>query len=179
MAYKYKEDKKKYAQEYFKKNSAFLNEQGRIRRINNIERYKERDSNYYQTHKEACKESAKKWRQNNLILAKKQSREYHRNNRDKVNKSIQKRYKKFRSQILDYLGRQCIWCGFNTDERILQLDHINDDGFLARKKYHGGQTEIAYYVKHLDECVLNLQVLCANCNSAKKFDLLELQKMIT
>lgn len=73
-----------------------------------------------------------------------------------------------RLKCLDVLGRKCIRCGYDSDVRALQIDHINSDGRLDRKgpgKKSGG----SYYhhiFKNLDSG--RYQVLCANCNVIKR-----------
>lgn len=71
-------------------------------------------------------------------------------------------------QVLDQYGRKCAKCGFNSDLRILQLDHINGGGNQERR---------AIGVRGIRRKALNnpelYQLLCPNCNWTKRFDLNE------
>lgn len=60
----------------------------------------------------------------------------------------------------------CLWCG-NADLRVLDLDHINDDGFSHRKLLHG--TTAPYWAK-MNNYPPGLQVLCRNCNWLKELN---------
>lgn len=46
---------------------------------------------------------------------------------------VAKETRKAKAYIYKVLGNKCCKCGF-VDERALQLDHINGDGFKDRKK---------------------------------------------
>ena len=70
------------------------------------------------------------------------------------------------------LGGKCVRCGFDSDYRALQLDHINSDGFKDNKKYWQLQQRIYAEIidgKHKDK----YQILCANCNWIKRYELEE------
>ena len=72
---------------------------------------------------------------------------------------------KIRHELLMYLGGVCVHCGYNKDWRGLVLDHIHGDGKEDRKRV-GGRI-YRYYIKHREEAVQRLQVLCAGCNLVK------------
>ena len=61
-------------------------------------------------------------------------------------------------------GYTCKCCGFD-DPRALQIDHIDDTGYLKRKSGEMGET---LYRKVIETGGLGFQVLCANCNWIKK-----------
>ena len=70
--------------------------------------------------------------------------------------------------VLGKLGGKCIKCG-NNDYRVLQIDHINSDGYKERKTT--GHNNSYYVVK----AILNgekkkYQLLCANCNWIKRWE---------
>ena len=86
---------------------------------------------------------------------------------DKAVKARNRRVE-LREEILNLLGRKCSTCGFN-DERALQVDHVNSDGNIYRKK--GGSHD--QYLKQLKSIKNNegkLQLLCANCNWIKRVE---------
>jgi len=63
-------------------------------------------------------------------------------------------------------GVRCTYCGYDTDRRALQFDHINGNGYLAR-----GKSANKLYHKIIKEgWPADLQILCANCNQIKKIE---------
>lgn len=100
------------------------------------------------------------------------NREYHRSNdyerrrgpRDPRAQAIsrKKHYAKLRSAAVEALGGDvCNYCGLD-DARVLQIDHVNDDGYLERRELD--QREI--YRKIVQEPE-RYQMLCANCHVLK------------
>ena len=117
---------------------------------------------------------------------KKQSREYYNSNKEdpdfrkRVNLSSRKSYfstrekslawqkehhKKLRIHALSVLGGVCVICGF-TDWRALQIDHINGDGYLDKKK--GGRFNLVKHPELINK--IKHQILCANCNFIKRYE---------
>lgn len=72
-------------------------------------------------------------------------------------------YKRMRREVLAALGNECIKCGF-SDERALQLDHINGGGYQDRKD----KTFRKFYYEIIREERNDIQLLCANCNQIKR-----------
>ena len=64
---------------------------------------------------------------------------------------------KRRLEMIAEMGGACVCCG-ETEPRFLQFDHINNDGHVDRKT--AGRS--IYYKRPI-------QLLCANCNAAKRF----------
>lgn len=84
-----------------------------------------------------------------------------------------RRERKFnvRRRILDLYGRRCSNCGYNKDERVLQLDHLDSNPRLIKGAL-GGYPRAG---THLYSAILSgavsdtlFQILCANCNFLKK-----------
>ncbi len=73
---------------------------------------------------------------------------------------------RLRSQVLDLLGRECKQCGYSTDERALQIDHIHSDGGEHRKKSSYQQL---MDILHDEDRDSKYQTLCANCNWLKRY----------
>jgi hypothetical protein len=77
----------------------------------------------------------------------------------------------YRNTLFDILGgAKCIKCGF-TDKRALQLDHKQGDG--TRKMHMEELKDHHRYLKYIDNPELarkTFQVLCANCNSIKRYE---------
>lgn len=65
-----------------------------------------------------------------------------------------------------YGGAKCIQCGF-TDDRALNLDHIEGGGTQDRRESQGSNT--IYLRLKKENYPAGFQVLCANCNSIKKY----------
>jgi len=76
------------------------------------------------------------------------------------------RYQRQKSQVFDHYGRKCVCCG-ETREYFLQIDHVNDDGYLHRKEI--GPTNL-YRWAIQNGFPDTLQTLCANCNFGKKMN---------
>lgn len=82
-------------------------------------------------------------------------------------KGGRKRYRqRWKERVLDALGHQCNRCGF-SDERALQVDHINGGG--ARHKRTLGGDQIALY-RYVMSHPYEFQILCANCQWIKRVD---------
>src|SRR5574338_1707960 len=73
-----------------------------------------------------------------------------------------------RARVLTLLGDKCKHCG-EDDVRCLQIDHINGGG---RKELAGFKSRTAY-LKNVTENIERYQLLCANCNWRKRWDLRE------
>ncbi len=79
-------------------------------------------------------------------------------------------YAKVRQEVLVFLGNKCVKCGI-ADFRVLQIDHINGNGYKERKQFgKGGQASIKYYRHIIDVQGQNYQLLCANCNWIKRYE---------
>lgn len=72
-----------------------------------------------------------------------------------------------RVRALMLLGGKCNHCGIN-DMRVLDFDHVNDDGSEDRKK-HGKSLN----PKRVFENPEMFQILCANCNRIKRLENLD------
>ena len=69
------------------------------------------------------------------------------------------------TRILSNYGSECVMCG-ETDEVVLTVDHINDDGSSRRRA--GEKKGLSFYRWIEDNDYPNdLQVLCRNCNWRK------------
>ncbi len=78
---------------------------------------------------------------------------------------------KYRLLIISRLGGKCIHCGI-TDQRVLQIDHINGHGREEFRKYKGNPDAFYRSIFELSDNDLeeNYQILCANCNWIKKYE---------
>lgn len=71
--------------------------------------------------------------------------------------------------LVAYGGSACICCG-ESNIQFLTLDHVNNDGYHARRKSDGGQIPWAYSSLKARGYPTEppLQVLCYNCNNGKR-----------
>lgn len=81
--------------------------------------------------------------------------------------------RRMRAATLALLGNVCENCGFD-DYRALQVDHINGGGTKERKKSAAARA----LFKNVQENPENYQLLCANCNWIKRFELGEHRPLI-
>lgn len=76
-------------------------------------------------------------------------------------------YRRLRMSVVEALGRKCVRCGF-SDERALQIDHINGGGNKDKKSFKNN------YYKAVIKSFLagenKYQLLCANCNWIKRVE---------
>jgi len=123
-----------------------------------------------------CKICYEKQRDNTTISKRESQRKYRENNREKVRElqRLEKQRKKL--EIHNLLGNVCLKCGF-TDNRALQIDHINGGGYTERKSYPTNPKK--YYSNILLSIKNNenkYQLLCANCNWIKRYENNETRK---
>ena len=94
--------------------------------------------------------------------------------RERYSQSRKLKMKEKRLLLFDILGgRICIRCGYSNDTRALTFDHVRDDGHEDRKIHYGGYGFYTFYTKNPEIAKSNLQVLCCNCNSIKKYESME------
>lgn len=81
-----------------------------------------------------------------------------------------------RGQVIKHLGGKCKKCGY-SDQRALQLDHINGGGSQLRKQKNSWSQ---FYREVLrGEHPHEIQILCANCNWIKKIENKEIKNAKT
>lgn len=99
--------------------------------------------------------------------------EYKRKKREYLKKSYAtigylrpKRYNlKKRLELIKKFGGRCKKCGID-DIRVLQVDHINGNGEIERKKFN---SKTRYKMIMADDGS-KYQLLCANCNIIKAWE---------
>ncbi len=78
------------------------------------------------------------------------------------------KYQRIRNRVLEKLGSKCCRCGF-ADVRALQIDHINGDGGIHRRRHKAGTIQ---YIRDIERSIDNgeekYQLLCANCSMIKE-----------
>jgi hypothetical protein len=98
-------------------------------------------------------------------------REYARNRnyatlKDGTRIRNQKWSAQLRIKVIEKLGGKCKDCGFN-DPRALQIDHVNNDGYIERNLI---TSRVTYLNKVLKDTSGKYQLLCANCNWIKRYN---------
>ena len=129
---------------------------------------------------ERQREYKKEWSKNHPHY----SRDYYRKNKGKMklwrdknrelhNNGVRKIRLRHKMELMNILcnGNICCQkCSFR-DIRVLQFDHINNDGYKFRKcPSRANTSELWYYFKNPQKALGVLQVLCANCNWIKKVE---------
>jgi hypothetical protein len=107
----------------------------------------------------------------------KSSRKWRQAHSEEFKQALRKHVVKTKTQAFAILGNKCsnVRCGWLnedgsqgcTDSRCLQIDHINDDGYVERKNGIHGTVLYRRIINGID--VARYQLLCANCNWIKKF----------
>lgn len=122
---------------------------------------RKRSGEYYKKNREKMNELQREWKKRNP---------------DKVKESLARHYKtvrQLREKVIEFMGGVCIRCGYKEDIRALQIDHIHPIGYTSRKDRKNKERGRMLYLKILDHPELigvKYQVLCANCNTIKRFE---------
>ena len=87
-------------------------------------------------------------------------------------RSVSNSSRNLRMDVLLILGGVCVRCGFD-DIRALQIDHVNGGG--NREVLELGH-RARLYMKIRDGDSEGYQLLCANCNSIKRYEENELPR---
>ena len=138
-------DKLVYMREYRKKNDLKIKTYLATYRQNNRSGANEYAANYRSAHK-------KKIAENGIS--------YYRN----IHKTRLLR-RRVEAQLV--LGGKCARCGFGDDYRVLQIDHINGGGSIARRS-RGSKAALRDV---LNGSTKDYQLLCANCNVIKRHEM--------
>lgn len=76
-------------------------------------------------------------------------------------------YHRLRAELYEIVGKRCVGCG-HVDLRVMEFDHIADDGAADRRRFLGARSMLSYYVGRPEEARRRLQTLCRNCNWLKR-----------
>lgn len=85
-----------------------------------------------------------------------------------MNEANRARYREVRDMALQKLGNVCVNCGW-SDPRALQIDHIDGGGKIERKTMNN----VSLHKKIASGDTDGYQLLCANCNWIKKYEMHE------
>ena len=135
------------------------------------EKAKEWRKNYRKKNIVQIKKNMKKYYEKNKKKLKKISREYGKKHKEdsRPKKRIYRKEKRRKDKLEIYRleGNVCLCCGID-DPIYFNIDHVDNDGHLERKKQNSGKITgniltLAKYLKNPKR----YQILCANCNWAK------------
>lgn len=101
-----------------------------------------------------------------IELARARRKRYRDAHRDAICESERQSKKRLRAAALALLGNTCKRCGF-SDERALQIDHINGGGRKEARAI-GGSDGICRKILRMEHPEYEYQVLCCNCNWIKR-----------
>lgn len=105
------------------------------------------------------------------------SREYRKKNLQKVRQTDRKRRERVKLEALKVLSQNdkpfCEVCGFNDELDLLQVDHINNDGFKDKVSWGGRRKGGHMYAKILrlspEEARKRYRVLCFFHNWTRRY----------
>ena len=103
-------------------------------------------------------------------------RDWHASHRDEENRRRMERYRGYqksiqitehqirRLEVLERMGGKCRFCE-ETDEAILIIDHVMDDGAAERKNFRN----VYHRLQKMDSIPFErYQILCGHCNHKKR-----------
>lgn len=138
-------------------------------RLKNLDRIREKNKAWYSRTKEARhayhKDFYIKHRERLLEI----SRNNHIKFREKISENHRNNSISRRKLILAILGDKCVRCGYDSDYRALQIDHVNGNGYLEIKKMSHSWS-FKFWINALRERRSEYQLLCANCNWIKRIE---------
>ena len=127
---------------------------------------------YREKNKEKRRNANKIWYEKNKERERRKQSIYRKTNKDKVNESTriwQKAHiRKLRKEMIEAYGGKCCCCG-ETEPIFMQLDHINNDGSIERRRY-GNHVVEWQELKKTGWPKNRHQLLCANCNYGKRMN---------
>lgn len=133
-------------------------------RANNHAKVLEHKRKYNAVHADKHRADVKKWVENNKEKYEAYHKKWLAENRDKTRAYVAAYTDKVRDKILDHYGHHCNNCGISDDD-VLVVDHVNNDGNAHRKKHKG---KYGQYKSIIDAGYPNdYQILCCNCNWKK------------
>ncbi len=93
---------------------------------------------------------------------------YYERHRETMMKQSKARRDKYRAEMIEAYGGQCVCCG-ESEPAFLTVDHIHNDGAEHRKRKRGAGSgfSLAIELKKQGWPKDRYQLLCMNCNMAK------------
>lgn len=140
--------------------------------IKKRKRNREKDIEYNKTYRVKNKESIKKYkekyRSENREKSNKHQKIYRIKNKEIVNKKSQEYAQRLKKAVYDFYGNKCACCSLE-ESSVLQIDHVNNDGYKDRDKRGRKIAGAPLYLRIAKQGFPNIyQILCANCNFSKR-----------
>lgn len=161
---KLSERRLQYMNEYRKRNKEKISEQKK----KHYKKHRNYYLNYYSTHREHIKELAK-------ACYRKHKAEGKIFNTPKAAEFAKQYRLRIKFKLFDILGKKCVHCGF-SNTRALQIDHVHGSGNKHRKKIGRNHQYFLYVFNEIKNGSNDYQLLCANCNSIKKYEMQEMHQ---
>jgi len=164
-----REQKRVYDIIYYQKHKSKKKEADRIRNQKNKAKNAERMRIYRAKHREACRLTVRKSYQKNIELRRSYDKKRYLENPElRKGYETSRRLREKYEALMAYGGVFCKCCG-ESDISVLTLDHIRGDGDKHRQEIKKlGSKFYRWLAKNNYPKEPELQVLCMNCNFAKK-----------
>lgn len=95
-------------------------------------------------------------------------RRYRERHKHEIRAKDRERYRVLRDAIVVALGGACARCGM-SDDRVLDIDHVRDDG-RTHRLMHPGPSVYRAMMRDLRAGITDrYQLLCANCHLIKTY----------
>jgi len=86
---------------------------------------------------------------------------------EKKKEADRKYVHRLKKELFGLLGNKCKQCGYSG--QAIQIDHVNNNGSLERKKFPASNaTFLNYVLRKVKADSKDYQLLCANCNIEKE-----------
>lgn len=135
-------------------------------RLKNLDKFKAYRRQHYLKTREKSIEYASRWNKEHADRVRNRARASYKVNVEKLRKTK----REIRLKLLRLLGDRCVFCGYDKNELALQIDHIDGSGASDKRRFKGNATGYRYYLNHPEMAKDRLQILCANCNTIKRFE---------
>lgn len=96
-----------------------------------------------------------------LLRYKEYQRKWYKANKEQADKTAYEWYRSRRTDLINQLGACCNHCG-ESEQIVLDFDHINNDGAADKKKGGSILTKVTKEPQRF-------QLLCKNCNWKKEY----------
>lgn len=158
---------------YYSKNKEKENNRCKEYYMNNREEIIKQKLDHNKENKERINTRRREYRLENIESEREKARKIYHKTKDQTRNKRSERAAKYRKQYKDkmflHIGRKCAFCG-ETDENLLTLDHIKQNGSEERKVFKSFIQMLRdierrdWSVEYINE---NYQILCYNCHEAK------------
>src|SRR5690349_12135080 len=107
------------------------------------------------------------WRAKNSAKVLQAKAAYRAKHNVRLREVFRQRYAALRAAVIAAYGGCCTCCG-ELETVFLEIDHVFNDGAEERRRIGGFGKNFYYWLKMQNFPTDRYQLLCANCNQAKK-----------